>query len=523
MIAHVKYLPHVLLLAGGLALAGCGGSSTTSGAGGDDGEMTPAEKCTAQGTGYTYNEETEICTYTPPEVPKTADDYEAQAAFHISKADRLVTAATKANAGLTAVGSQGISSAVMANAITVRGAPAAIRAEIAKAQEIHDKLAEGEGTAFEEAAEHVEAEIKRLNNLVRDRGPIVRNSGKIGADGKKDDPKTWAQNAGKAVNGGAWQADDDRTAVQLNAASDSSFGTGNTRTLAMVRLDAEPMEGLINTTAAGAAGDAVGDALRGQRVPSNILDGFDAYCTSSTGCEAVAPSGTFGPGWVFIPTEVNAGQNYYTLNSAGTKYTQANFVEWGLWLTEANNAVVINRYIGTGIGSTPVTPGGTGFEVATSETYGNSNKATYKGAAAGLSSRNTGTRTKPVHASGHFVADVELNATFAGATSRIKGTIDNFRTAAASQGTDHVGNWTLSLIDGTEGTPNANGAAWDGSEVTSSDYDRDTVTGSWTAQAYGGLNVANGVQEKRPTGIYGEFNANFSDGKANGVYHTTKE
>jgi len=27
MIAHVKYLPHVLLLAGGLALVGCGGSS----------------------------------------------------------------------------------------------------------------------------------------------------------------------------------------------------------------------------------------------------------------------------------------------------------------------------------------------------------------------------------------------------------------------------------------------------------------------------------------------------------------
>ena len=29
MIAHVKYLPHVLLLAGGLALAGCGGSSSS--------------------------------------------------------------------------------------------------------------------------------------------------------------------------------------------------------------------------------------------------------------------------------------------------------------------------------------------------------------------------------------------------------------------------------------------------------------------------------------------------------------
>ena len=31
MLAHVKYLPHILLLAGGLALAGCGGSSSDDG------------------------------------------------------------------------------------------------------------------------------------------------------------------------------------------------------------------------------------------------------------------------------------------------------------------------------------------------------------------------------------------------------------------------------------------------------------------------------------------------------------
>ncbi len=41
MLAHIKYLPHVLLLAGGLALAGCGGSSTTPGTGGGGGGGDP--------------------------------------------------------------------------------------------------------------------------------------------------------------------------------------------------------------------------------------------------------------------------------------------------------------------------------------------------------------------------------------------------------------------------------------------------------------------------------------------------
>jgi len=41
MIAHVKYLPHILVLAGGLALAGCGGNSTTPGTGGGGSQITP--------------------------------------------------------------------------------------------------------------------------------------------------------------------------------------------------------------------------------------------------------------------------------------------------------------------------------------------------------------------------------------------------------------------------------------------------------------------------------------------------
>ncbi len=57
MIAHVKYLPHILVLAGGLALAGCGGSSDDGGGSGGGGETcSPDFGKKANGDCYTEQE-----------------------------------------------------------------------------------------------------------------------------------------------------------------------------------------------------------------------------------------------------------------------------------------------------------------------------------------------------------------------------------------------------------------------------------------------------------------------------------
>jgi len=75
MIAHVKYLPHILLLAGGLALAGCGGSS-------DDGQQNP-----------------------PTDPPKTPAEMASEAIAACTDADcvdKAIADAKKEDSGVTA-------------------------------------------------------------------------------------------------------------------------------------------------------------------------------------------------------------------------------------------------------------------------------------------------------------------------------------------------------------------------------------------------------------------------------------
>ena len=117
-------------------------------------------------------------------------------------------------------------------------------------------------------------------------------------------------------------------------------------------------------------------------------------------------------------------------------------------------------------------------------------------------------------ASGHFQADVELNARFGvpipddereqdGPTHAgwLGGTIDNFRTADTAQGTDHVDStWSVTL---EEGSLNNSGAL---RPVTGDD-----VTERWSAYGHG-------PENQRPDGFYGGFTADFDDGAAIGLY-----
>ena len=213
-----------------------------------------------------------------------------------------------------------------------------------------------------------------------------------------------------------------------------------------------------------------------------------------------------GEGWYFAPTNKDA---YFAPDGEGG-YEAAEFVEWGMWLTEANNGdITVNRYVGTGIGSATVTPSpAAALTTVANAENGLAATATYKGAAAGLSTRETGTGDDKKTASGHFTAEVSLTAKFQ-ATPELTGTINGFE-PVAGQGDGHVNrNWSLKLAKVTSG--------FDDGTVETGDYDSASITGGWTAQAYGGSDTSG--SEARPDGIFGGFNADFSDGKASGVYH----
>ena len=175
------------------------------------------------------------------------------------------------------------------------------------------------------------------------------------------------------------------------------------------------------------------------------------------------------------------------------------YVDYGMWLEGTDDALMLERRIGV-VGPNQ-DPSNLDLGTDGSNTH---TSATYEGEARGLSARTKGTRDDAVTASGHFIADVELNVEF-GATAELAGTIDEFR-AVDGQGGDHVDDdWSLELRGAADGNNEFDGRYFRGG------------SGHWTATPYGATNGA------RPAGFYGGFNAVFSDndgGAAAGVYST---
>ena len=102
-----------------------------------------------------------------------------------------------------------------------------------------------------------------------------------------------------------------------------------------------------------------------------------------------------------------------------------------------------------------------------------------------------------------FTANVNLTAKFGGAPT-VSGTIDNFQTESAGANVDS--RWEVELASFTLGTGITDGGVADGGGDD----------GTWTARAYGAANA-------RPEGIFGGFQAHFSDGHATGAYATTED
>ena len=181
---------------------------------------------------------------------------------------------------------------------------------------------------------------------------------------------------------------------------------------------------------------------------------------------------------------------------------------WGHWLTVADNGeatVTTFARAGTSDGA-PADPGN--WDAADPvDANLSGTMATYSGTAAGRSVHRTTDTDGMVTdiQSGNFMADVMLTAKFAD-TPMLGGTIDNFRAAEGSNPGAVDSSWTVTL---TETTPT-------GGTVADGVADASGQDGTWSATSYGEADM-------RPTGIYGGFNAHFTDGHVAGAYATRKQ
>ena len=180
------------------------------------------------------------------------------------------------------------------------------------------------------------------------------------------------------------------------------------------------------------------------------------------------------------------------------------YADYGMWLTGNDAAPVLETRLGL------IDTAGTA-RTGDLTTVGT---ATYSGTARGLSARRTGDGDAATTASGHFTANVTLNATF-GAAPRIGGTVTGFTSAdSTAQGTAHVStDWTIDLA--------ATGFRAGTGDIFNAPFEENAgaghpTDGGWSAYAYG-------VTGAPPTGVYGGFEANFNDGAAIGQFDTTTE
>ena len=384
--------------------------------------------------------------------------------------------------------------------------------------------------AVERADEAIEA-AKAL--LAAGGGVAVLAAQYDGTDDDQPSPDKWASEIGDQIMG-ALTARVTTASAELptgDAAKDV-FANDSTRTDAMMTF-AQLFAGA--TTPQAWSGNTIVNAISLKGEPAadgtNTLTAIDedgapsnptayeyrgisgmAACRKSSGCELSGAN--LGDGWYFYPLDTGEDDYYVAKVSVDdegeitTTYEPARFAEWGMWLTTTTGGVsTVGLHYST-----------TGYGIANqgvTEAIPTEVSAKYSGTAQGLSARKTGTGDDATTASGHFLADVSLNATFGSTANRLTGDIDNFRTADPAQGTAHVNSdWELDLqsdagdFDG--GISNTEGTFGPG------------AGGNWFASAYGGSST------ERPTGVIGAFDASFTtgtgtaDGEAAGVFHAKK-
>ena len=262
-----------------------------------------------------------------------------------------------------------------------------------------------------------------------------------------------------------------------------------------------------------ADGDKVAD---GTEISDNDADSDPTYkgirgVLFCTGADCEVKDGKLAGGWYFAP-DAAAATTYIAGTTAGTYQVEAasSYVRYGYWLSVASatdDTTTIRRYL-----SGPIAQSGVVYGVVNSVPAFADTSATYKGDALGMAVMwTTDTKGKEVagsRASGGFTADVSLTMSFP--SGSLKGTISNF------QGSGADSSWSVDLDSQTLSSGEFNNGVTDGGGGE----------GTWTATAWGGAESdANATPNPaaRPKGVYGAFDADFTNGAAAGVYATRKQ
>ncbi len=233
----------------------------------------------------------------------------------------------------------------------------------------------------------------------------------------------------------------------------------------------------------------------------------DIFCLGSD-CEVDA-NGNLAGSWYFSPTSENA---LYTQGDDGMYSAETMYATYGHWLVMVDHdldaATPVVARVHTFATSTIADAGVWAAADPSSTDAGlRAVSATYSGMAAGRSVHKTLDSNGAITdiQSGRFTASVMLTAEF-GNNPMLGGTVSGFTSQDNPGAVDS--SWTVELMK-TESAGGTVAAANGVAKATGQD-------GTWSATSYG-------ASDMRPTGIYGGFNAHFTDGHVAGAYATRKD
>ena len=247
-------------------------------------------------------------------------------------------------------------------------------------------------------------------------------------------------------------------------------------------------------------------------------------CTVTVDAKGVITAMT--DGWIFTP---DAG--------ATSDVADANYLSYGFWLkktTDADGVLTYNEVETFARAMSHPETVGSDVEMVTGS-------ATYDGSAVGVYVKNVLDDQANITSatSGHFVADVELNANFGGGgvaandQFSIGGEITGFVLQHGEENDWAVGLGLADFSGRAEGMApgkSAPGSAHMNMFDGVATGDSTAAAGSWNGVFYGSsaevdhdMNADTAMIRRQPVAVIGEFNANFTDGTTAGAYGANKQ
>ena len=517
--------------AAALALAGCGGGGGSSSSGGPTGTTDPPKTALS----YATNLNTAVAKLT---TLSGADDADGSALMMAKEASEKI--GVVASGGDSSAAMMSAQAVIDARTMLMEAVTAATKAKTAAMEEKAKLSADDDAdviAALDNAITAADTQIKAAQALLDAKATVMGSLASYvqmvtGTDGDED-----AADRGREVANAIYDAL--ATAAQVPAPV--AFPTGHTPSATIGKLVMGPSDAQGKTWAeiggpdlmdtrivtggpsggtravmAKSVAGMTADKL-GQSSTPAIADGTEVagtykgiagtlFCAGddcgvehADGTTFVDTTSKLTGSWYFAPTA--ASTTTYVAGTTADTYTAevggTDYVQYGYWLSVASatdDTTTINRYLTGPIASANV------YGVDASIDAFSGTSARYTGKAVGMSVIGTGSS----RASGGFTADVNLTMKF-GASPSLEGMIRNFMGSAVDS------SWSVDLDN----------AALASGAVTAGVTDGGGTEGSWTATAWGG--DATPGSEARPKGVYGAFDANFTNGAAAGVYATRKQ